>query len=191
MYGACAGGVVFHGVVAKPVALIIALHARFAAPVIVSGQERLIAFALSFQRFQFAGHIHFSIAVVAYIKRYHADGVACNKKLVALGIIEGEGEDAAEVVEKVDALLAIQCQYNLAVATRLKLIFPLEAFSDVLMVIYLAVYGQHLFLVGGEERLTSRLGVDNAQSFMAQDGRSTCIDTTPVGSTVPYFLTHT
>ena len=105
--------------------------------------------------------------------------------------VRGEGEDAAEVVEKVDALLAIQCQYNLAVAARLKLIFPLEAFSDVLMVIYLAVYGQHLFLIGGEEGLTSRLGVDNAQSFMAQDGRSTCIDAAPVGSAVTNFLTHT
>ena len=94
----------------------------------MSWKKRLISFALPFKRFQFAGHIHFSIAVVANIKWYHANGVASDEKLVALGIVEGEGEDAAEVVEKVDALLAIQCQYNLAVAARLKLIFPSKRF---------------------------------------------------------------
>ncbi len=53
VYGFDAGRVVLHLVILHPVTLVVALHRGLAAPIVVSGQEGLIAFALAFECFQF------------------------------------------------------------------------------------------------------------------------------------------
>ena len=103
-----AGRIVFHGGIVKPVALVITPHARFLAPVVMPRQERLVALALSLQCFQLAGNIDFSVAVVSYIKRYDADGIAGNQELVPLLVIEGEGEDARKLFQKMSQRAAIE-----------------------------------------------------------------------------------
>ena len=59
-----------------PITVIIALHARILAPIVVTGQKRLVMIALSFQCFQLTGDIYLAVRIVTYIKRYHADRVA-------------------------------------------------------------------------------------------------------------------
>ena len=111
----------------------------------MSGQERLIALTLTFEGFQFGGDIDGAVAVISYIKRYHADGVAGNQELVALLIVKYEGENAAEVFEEVDALLTIQGQDYLTVGARLKLVLSGKAAADLLMVVDLTIHSQYLF----------------------------------------------
>ena len=87
-------------------------------------------------------------------------------------------------------MVAVQGQYHLAVAARLELVAAGIAAADVLMVVYLAVDGEHLFLVWREERLLARLGVYDAEALMAQYGRAAGVYAAPVGAAVTDFLAH-
>ena len=149
------GGIVLHGVVLHPIATIVPFHSWVYTPIVVSGQEGLIALALAFEGFQFGGDIHGAVAVISNIKRYHADGVAGNQELVALFIVEHESEDTTEVFEEVNALLTIQSQDNLTVGARLKLVLSGKAATDLLMVVNLTIHGQDLFTVGRIEGLST------------------------------------
>ena len=111
----------------------------------MSGQERLIALTLTFEGFQFGGDIDGAVAVISYIKRYHADGVAGNQELIALLIVEHKSKNAAELLEEVDAFLTIEGKDDLTVGARLKLVLPSKAATDLLMVVDLAIHRQYLF----------------------------------------------
>ena len=156
----------------------------------MTGQEGLIALTLAFKGFQFGGHIDGAVAVVTDVEGNDTNGVAGNQELVALLIVEYEGENTAEVFEEVDALLTIESEDNLTVRTRLKLVLSGKAAADLLMVIDLAVHSQNLLTVWAVKRLAARLRVDDAQSLVGEDGRATTIDTTPVRSAVTDLLTH-
>ena len=65
--------------------------------------------------------------------------------------------------------LTIQGQNHLTVAARLESIVG-ERSPDVEMVVDLTVHGEHLLLVGREQRLLTALWVYNAQSLMTEDG---------------------
>ena len=132
-----------------------------------------------------------AVAVVADIEGNDADGVAGDEEGIALLVVEDEGEDTVEVLEEVDALLAIKRQDDLAVAARAELIVVGQTASDVLMVVDLAVDGQHLTAVGRKEGLSAGLRIDDAQALVGQDGGGAAIDAAPVRSAVTYFLTHT
>ena len=58
------------------------------------------------------------------------------------------------------------------------------------MVVDLTVHRQDLLVVGREQRLSTALGVYDAQTFVGKDCRSATIDTTPVGPAMTQFLTH-
>lgn len=58
------------------------------------------------------------------------------------------------------------------------------------MVVDLSVYGQHLFAIWREKRLSARFGINDREALMGQDGRAAAIDSTPVGSAMTDFLTH-
>jgi hypothetical protein len=58
------------------------------------------------------------------------------------------------------------------------------------MVIDLTIDGQHLLAVWGVERLSATLRVDDAQSLVGEDGRTTTVYATPVRTTVTDLLTH-
>ena len=164
------GGIVLHRVVLHPVSTIIPLHAWIHAPVVMAGQERLIALALTFEGLQLGSHIDSAVAVVAYIKRDHPDRIAGNQELILFLVVEHEGEDATQLFEEIDALVAIEGQYHLTVGTRLELILPRIAATDFLMVIDLAIHGKHQFLIRREEGLSTRLRVHDTQALMRQDG---------------------
>ena len=142
------GRIILHGIIFEPVALVVALHAWVGTPIVMTGQERLVVLALSFERFQFGGHIHLAVGIATDIKGNHTDGVAGNEKLVGLLIVEHEGKDAAQVLEEVNTFLAIERQDDLAVGARLELILSGIAAADILMVIDLAIDSQDLFPVG-------------------------------------------
>ena len=197
-YVGCARPVVLHGLIVHPVALVVSAHTRLAAPVVVSRQERLIALALSLESLQLRSHQHLAVAVVAYIERYHADGVAGYEKLVTRLVVEHEGEYAVELLQhtaylpvaQVVGYAAVESQHHLAVAARLELVAPCKAAAKVLMVVYLAIHGQHLLAVGRKEWLAARLRVDDAQPLVGQYGTATHVYAAPVGAAVAYFLTH-
>ena len=157
----------------------------------MSGQEGFVLFAETFQGFQLAGNVHGAVAVIAYIKRYNANGVAGYQECILLLVVEGKGKDAGEVLQKVDAFLALEGQNHLAVAACMKVILTGIASADFLMIVDLTVHGQDLLLVGAVERLAATFGVNDRESLMCQDGRAATVDSTPVRSAVTDFLTHT
>ena len=70
------------------------------------------------------------------------------------------------------------------------LIFSGQLGADLLMVVYLAVHGQHLFPVAAEQGLTARLRVDDRKPLVRKDRPLAAVDTRPVGAPVPYLLRH-
>ena len=147
--------IVLHGIVVHPVATIVPFLTWIDTPVIMARQERLVAFTLSFKGLQLRGNIHRAIAVIADIKRYHTDGVTGNQELVLLFIVEHKGKDTTQVLEEVNTLFAIQGEYDLTVRTRLELVLSGIATANLLMVINLAIDGQHLLTVGREQGLST------------------------------------
>ncbi len=161
VYGVDACVVVLHVVIFHPVTGVVTLHATLFARIVVAGKELLVAVALTLKGFQFAGNINQPVAVVADVKGDDPNGVAGNKELVALGIVESKSEDAAQVFEKGRALVTIEGEYHLAVAACLKLIAVGVAAAQVPVVVNLTVDSQHLLAVGTEQRLPTRLRVND------------------------------
>lgn len=116
--------------------------------------------------------------------------VAGDEESVLLLVIKSKCENAVKVFQKVNALVAVKRQNNLAVAARLKIITSLISFPYFLMIINLAVHSQHLLAIGREQRLTSALRIDDAQSLMRQYGAARTVYAAPVRTTVTYLLTH-
>ena len=184
------GRIVLYGIIFHPVACVPAAHHTLAAVEIMSGQEGFVFVAESLKRLELAGHVGLPVLVMSDIQGDDSYGVACNEVFVALLIVECEGEYAAQALQEVDAMGAIECQYHLAVAARLVFIFAGSLLSDLLVIINLSVDGQHLFAVGAVERLLAALRVHDAQSLMAQDGMRAAVYTAPVWSAMTDFLTH-
>ena len=75
---------------------------------VVSGQERLVTLALSFEGLQLAGDIDRAVAIIADIKRYDADGVAGYQELVAFLVVEDKGKDAVKLLQHpADLLMSV------------------------------------------------------------------------------------
>ena len=89
-----AGRIILDGIVLHPVAAVVPLLTWIDTPVIMSGQEGLVALTLAFEGLQFGGHINGSIAIIADIQRNHPYRIAGNQELIALLIVEHKGEDA-------------------------------------------------------------------------------------------------
>ena len=181
---------VLYSLIVEPVSPVVALHARLPAPVIMSGREGFVSFALPFERLQFRGHIHGSAAVIAYIERYHSDGVAGYQEGILLFVVKGEGKDAGDVLQEVDAFVAIERKDDFAVAARLEVVTSGILAANLLMIVNLAVDGQHHLPVGREQRLSAALRVDDRETFVSKDGRAATINAAPVRTTVPDFLAH-
>ena len=109
---------------------------------------------------------------------------------VFLRVIEHKGEDTVESVDEVGAILFVERQNDLAVGTRLKLISSSKLATDILMVVYLAIDGEHLLAIGREQWLTTREGIYDSQSLMCQNGISITIDSAPIGTAVSYLSRH-
>ena len=135
------GGIILHSVVLHPVTTIIPFYTRRHAPIVMPRQEGFVTFALSFKGFQFGSHVDSTVTVVAYIKRYNANRIAGNEKLIALLVIEHKGEDAREVFEEIDAFLTIECQNHFTVGTCLELILSCIATTNLLMIVDLPIDG--------------------------------------------------
>ena len=107
---------------------------------------------------------------MADVERNDANGVARQEEFVALAVIEGKGKDAAEFLEEVDAAVAVQRQDDLAVRPGLEIVAPGIMGTDVAVVVYLTIHGQHGLTVGRIQRLATRLGVDDRQPLVGEDG---------------------
>ena len=88
-----------HGSILKPVAGVVALHARVLAVIIMTREEWLVVVALTFQSLQLTCYQHFSILIITNIKRNYADRVAGNEELFTLGIVKSEGKDTVQLFE--------------------------------------------------------------------------------------------
>ena len=110
--------------------------------------------------------------------------------LYDIDLTVSEGENTAEFLQEIRSLVAIQRQDDLAVAAGLEFILPGIAATDVLMVIDLAVDGQHLLSVRSEKRLSARLRIHDAQPLVRQHGAPAAPDATPVRTPVPDLPAH-
>ena len=135
------GRIVLYGIVFHPVACVPAAHHTLAAVEIMSGQEGLVFVAESLKCLELAGHVGLPVLVMSDIQGDDSYGVACNEVFVALLIVECEGEYAAQALQEVDAMGAIECQYHLTVAACLVFIFAGSLLSDLLVIINLSVDG--------------------------------------------------
>ena len=184
------GAVVLHGVVLEPVALVPAHHFPLAARPVVPGQERPDGAAYPFEGFLFRCDVELLVAVPADVERDDADRVAGDQVFVLFDVVQREGEDAADFFQQPDAQLAVERQDHLAVRACLEIVFAGQLGADLLMVVYLAVHGQHLFPVAAEQGLTARLGVDDRKPLVRKDRPLAAVDTRPVVAPVPYLLRH-
>ena len=146
--------------------------------------------AESFEGFQLGADIYCSVVIITYVKRYDTDWVAGNEEFVFLLVIKHKGEYAADVFKEVDTFLFVEGKDNLAVALCLEIVLASIQASYLLMVVYLTIDSQHLFPVRRIKRLTTTLGVNDAQSLMSKDSTAATIYTTPVRTTMTYLLTH-
>ena len=174
-------------------------------------EEWLVVVALTLERLQLACHQYFSIFIITNIKRNYTDRVTGDEELITLGIVKSEGKDAVQFFEHLGntgvkgiltfiykgikvgifSHLTIERKNHLTIGTRLILVFTGKAGTDILMIINLTVYGKHLFLIGCKQRLATTFWVNNAQTLMCQDSRTTTVDSAPVWSTMANLLTHT
>ena len=169
----------------------------------MSRKERLVSLTLSLKSLQLTCHIYYTIAVIAYIQWYHSYRVTCYQILIQLHIIKTECKDTAQTLHEwsdVSLILlslfhlstpfAVKGKNHLTVTACLKLVFTFKRLAYVLMIVNLTIHSQHLFLVGREQRLSSRLWINNGKSLMCKYCGTTTIYSTPVRSTVTYLLTH-
>ena len=154
-------GVVLHGIVLHPVALVVTLLSWVGTPVVMAGQERLVVLALALEGFQLRGYVHLSVGIATNVQWDNANRVASNQEFVGFLVVKGKGKDTAQVFQEVDTFFAVQGQDYLAVATRLEIVLTGIAATYLLMVVNLAVNGKHLFVVGREQGLTTRLWINN------------------------------
>ena len=174
-------------------------------------EEWLIVVALTFERFQLRGNHHLSILVITDVERNDADRVTGDQELISFDIVKSEGKDTIQLLQHladarmygifsliyqggeigIGTHLTIEREDDLTVGTGLKLVGIGEASTDILVIIDLTVYGKHLFLVGCEQRLATTLWVNDAQTLVCEDGRTSTIDSAPVWSAVADLLTHT
>ena len=150
--------------------MVVAFHTRLSAPIVMPWQEGFVSLTLPFECLQFGGNIHGAVAVIAYIQRYHADGVAGYQEGILLFVVKGEGKDAGDVLQEVDAFVVIERKDDFAVAARLEVVTSGILATNLLMIVNLAVDGQHHLPVGREQRLTTALGVDDREAFVGKDG---------------------
>ena len=145
--------VVFHVVEFEPVALIPAGRLRVAAAQIAARLEFLQRAADAFEGLQFGGDVVVAVVVPSFIQRDDADGIAADEKHVLLRVIEGEGEDALQLVEKIRAIFNIKRQKHFAVGLSLELITAFQFAPQLLVVVDFAVDGQNVASVRAVERL--------------------------------------
>ena len=117
--------------------------------------------ALALEGFQLGGYVHLSVGIATNVQWDNANRVASNQEFVGFLVVKGKGKDTAQVLQEVDTFLAVQGQDYLAVATRLEIVLTGIAATYLLMVVNLAVNGKHLFVVGREQGLTTRLWINN------------------------------
>ena len=184
------GRIVLDRVVGHPVAGVPALHARLLAPIAVAGKEGLVALALALQGLQLGSHVHLPVRIVADIQRDDPDRVPGDQEGVLLRVVEREGEDAAQLLQEIRSLVAVEREDDLAVAAGLEFILPGVAAADLLVVVYLAVHRQHLLPVRGNQRLAARLRVHDAQALVGQHGAAAAPDAAPVRSAMADLAAH-
>ena len=66
----------------------------------MAGKKNLVAVALALKSLELGSHVDMTLLVVAYIKRYDANGVAGNEEGIEVGIIERKSKDAAEAFDE-------------------------------------------------------------------------------------------
>ena len=85
-------------------------------------QERLVLIAESLQGLELAADIDGAVLVAADIKRNDSYRITGNEICILLAVVQGKCVNAVEIFEKVNALLLVKSQDNLAVRAGLKLV---------------------------------------------------------------------
>ncbi len=113
----------------------------------MAGKKLVVARGEAFQAFELGGHEEMPFIVMTHVEGNDAHGVAGNEEGVVLFVVEGEGKDAAEMLNAAGAILAVEGKDDLAVRPRKELIFALHLFAYLAVVVYLAVDGKNQFAV--------------------------------------------
>ena len=173
------------------------LGVGLSAHAIVSWKEWFILVAEAFKCLKLRANVCLSVLIMTDIERYNADWVASDEVLIVLLVIETESEDAVKLLENPRRILdfhafpvAVEGKDNLTVRARLELIASLIPLANLAMIVYLTVYGKHKLTVWREERLLTRLRIDDAESLMCKDRRTSNVDSAPVWSAMTDLLRH-
>ena len=184
------GLVVLHGVVVEPVAAVPAHHPTLLRRPVVARQEGLDRRADPFESLQLRGDVELFVAVPADVERDDADRVAGDQILVVFDVVEGEGEDAADLFEHPEPHLAVEGQDHLAVGTGHEVVLRGQFGADLAVVVDFAVDGQHELSVTTVQGLPARLRVDDREAFVRQNRPRSAVDSRPVGTAVANLFRH-
>src|SRR5208283_334584 len=82
---------------------------------IMPGRKFAYRVAYTHQGLHFRCHIEVAVLVVPGIQGANSDMVAADHEDIILAVIERKGKDSIQVFEKINALLPVKSQYDLAV----------------------------------------------------------------------------
>ena len=184
------GVALLDGFVVEPVARVPARRLPLAAPPIVPRLEGADDVAHPFERLQLRCDVAPFVGIPADVERNDADGVAGDEILVALDVVEREGEDAVEPVEQPRAVFAVEREDHLAVRTGAEVVLAGQLAPQFAVVVDLAVDGQHQPAVGAVKGLPARLRVDDREAFVREHGARAAVDARPIGPSMPDFSRH-
>ena len=104
-----------------------------------------------------------SFVVVADVEGDDADRVAGNQVAVVRFVVESEPENAAQLFHTSHAVLAVEGEDDLAVASGLEFVFVFQLFAEFAMVVYLAVDGEDQLAVFASQRLAAGCRIDDGE----------------------------
>ncbi|MNG61390.1 hypothetical protein D3C79_195740 [compost metagenome] len=184
--GVGVGDVVFNRVVIEPVTLVIFADLTVLAPQVAACREFFDGTANRHQRFHFRSHIQVAEFIMPHVQRDNAQMVAANQVGVFLGVVQGKGEHALQVVEEVGAFFLIQRQDHLTVGTSLELIAIAKLLAQRLVVVNFTVNRQNVGVRSVVQRLGAIVDVDNRQALMHQNGFIAGVNAGPVRAAVAH-----
>ena len=158
-----------HGRVRAPGRLVVALGLTPLAVEDVARRKLLQRRAHVDDRLHLGRDVQVSVGVVPDVQRHHPDRIACHHVSVSRGVVKDEREDPVQLVEKIEAALAVQREDDLAIRRGLKLVGVAQPRRELAMVVDLAVHRQRQHSVGAAKRLSAVFEIDDGQPLVGEN----------------------
>jgi hypothetical protein len=143
------------------------------------------------QRLQFGPEQQGAVAKLGKEKRLHTQPVAGEEKAVAIRVVDGQREHAVQPLQAIRSPLPPRGQDGLRVAVGLEDVsLLLEAGTHLLVIVDLAVEGNHHAPVGRHHRLGAALQIDDRQAPMPEAHARPGPHAAPVGAAMGKHVGH-